>query len=230
MTSHIRAVVFDFRGTLTTEYVGEGWAGEALRRVGRDYGDQASAALWQRIHAAAGEPNRLQDPTGNTSPVRHRDTLYAVFADAGLDDALADALLAVDSDLSCNLFAADVPDTFAALAGNGCAIGVLSNIHVDIRPTFAEAGLDEFVDAFVLSGEHGVQKPQPRIFEVMLDMLGTSPEQTLMVGDRASRDGAAVQVGMPTLLVPPLTDPSQRRLHLVTHTAAIPATPSLALR
>ena len=48
---------------------------------------------------------------------------------------------------------------------HGCAIGVLSNIHVDIRPTFSRVGLDTFVDVFVLSGERGVQKPDHAIFD-----------------------------------------------------------------
>ena len=33
-----------------------------------------------------------------------------------------------------------------------------------------------------------------------------------MVGDRALPDGGAVAVGVPTLLVPPLTDVRERRL------------------
>ena len=45
-----------------------------------------------------------------------------------------------------------------------------------------------------------------------LDALGTGPAETLMVGDRALPDGGAVAVGVPTLLVPPLTDVRERRL------------------
>jgi hypothetical protein len=36
-----------------------------------------------------------------------------------------------------------------------------------------------------------------------------------MVGDRASHDGAAVSLGIVTLLLPPLTYIHQARLHLV---------------
>ncbi|MCW2559952.1 MAG: hypothetical protein JWP55_3916 [Mycobacterium sp.] len=36
-----------------------------------------------------------------------------------------------------------------------------------------------------------------------------------MVGDRASHDGAAVALGIATLLLPPLTDIHQARFHLV---------------
>ena len=64
----------------------------------------------------------------------------------------------------------------------------------------------------------------------MLELLGTPAAHTLMVGDRASRDGVTVQVGMPTLLVPPLTDPHQRRLHIVTRAAGIPTDRELVHR
>ncbi|MCX4096305.1 HAD family hydrolase [Nocardia sp. alder85J] len=171
----------------------------------------------ETIRKAAGQPNRLQSPLGNTSYARHRETYYTVFADADLDDRLADALFEVDSDPSYNQFAVDAAATVATLIDRGCKIGVLSNIHFDIRPMFEEAHLLDSIDEFILSSEHGIQKPDPAIFRLALDLLGTSAGQTLMVGDRASRDGVAIDIGMPTLLVPALTDPRQRRLHFVTN-------------
>jgi FMN phosphatase YigB (HAD superfamily) len=53
------------------------------------------------------------------------------------------------------------------------------------------------------------------MFTRTLRALGVEPEQALMVGDRAERDGAAVQCGLATLLVPALTTPSDRRLQRV---------------
>ncbi|WP_218026078.1 HAD family hydrolase [Nocardia miyunensis] len=213
----IRAVVFDWRGTLVSELTQRDWAREALRLARREHDDDAVRALLRDIRVAAGEPNRLQSPQGNTSAARHRETYYTVFADAGLDDELADALFAVDSDPAYNIFAVDAAETIASLRQRNCRIGVLSNIHFDIRPMFGEAGLLDSIDTFVLSGEQGIQKPDPAIFRLALEFLGTHAEQTLMVGDRASRDGVAIEVGMPTLLVPALTHPRQRRLHLVTN-------------
>ena len=221
----IRAVVFDWRGTLVSELTPEGWASEALRRTGRDHDDHAVATLLRDIREAAGQPNRLQSPQGNTSADRHRETYYSVFVDAGLDSDLADSLFAVDSDPAYNIFAADAAETLDTLVENGCKIGVLSNIHFDIRPMFAEAQLLDSIDTFVLSGEQGIQKPDPAIFRLALDLLGTRAGQTLMVGDRPSRDGVAIEVGMPTLLVPALTDPRQRRLHIVTNAIGSPQLP-----
>jgi FMN phosphatase YigB (HAD superfamily) len=223
--SPIRAVVFDWRGTLVSELAPEGWAREALRRAGRAHDDHAVTTLLQDIRKAAGQPNRLQSPHGNTSAERHRETYYTVFTDAGLDSELADSLFAVDSDPSYNIFAVDIGRTLDSLIKKGCKIGVISNIHFDIRPTFAEPQLLDSIDTFVLSGEQGIQKPDPAIFRLALDLLGTRAEQTLMVGDRPSRDGVAIEVGMPTLLVPALTDPQQRRLHIVTNAIGGPQLP-----
>ncbi|MEU8895517.1 HAD family hydrolase [Nocardia sp. NPDC048505] len=218
-------VVFDWRGTLVSELSARGWAGTALRRIGREAGEDAVTRLLRDIRRAAGEPNRLKSPQGNISFERHRQTYFEVFHDAELDDDLAQALFDVDSSTEHNLFAVDAAETLRTLRENGCRIGVLSNIHFDIAPEFAEAGLDGLVDEFVLSSKEGVQKPDPAIFELMLTRLGTSAEHTLMVGDRSSRDGAAADIGMPTLLIPPLRDHTKRQLHLVTNLAGLTPPP-----
>ena len=94
-------------------------------------------------------------------------------------------------------------------------VAVVSDIHIDLRPEFEAAGLGELVDVFTLSFEHGVRKPSAAMFEMTVDALACEPEQTLMVGDRPERDGGAVRLGIPTLLVPTLRRPQDRRLHLV---------------
>ena len=67
-------------------------------------------------------------------------------------------------------------------------------------------GITHLIDAYVLSFEHGVPKPDPRIFELALQAVGMNLEETLMVGDRASHDGGAAAVGITTLILPPLPE------------------------
>lgn len=211
----MRAVFFDWRGTLVSQLDSHGWHGEALRLAHLPHNEQAVNRLRRQIRAAAGEPNRLQDPTGNTSYERHRETFYTVFNAAGLDPALADALWRVDSDPSYNVLADDAAEVIAALRAHDVKVGVLSNIHFDIRPTFAAAGLLDSVDEFFLSGELGIQKPDPKIFRLALDRLGVAAEEALMVGDNPTRDAVSVQVGMTAITVPPLTDHRVRQLGVV---------------
>lgn len=208
-------MVFDWRGTLVTTLTADEWVGEALALLGRERDAESVAHLLTAISHADGEPSRLEADGVDCDARRHRDTYYAVFSDAGLDDDLSDALYAVESDPTHNHFADDVAETLRSVRDRGCQVAILSDIHFDLRPAFVAAGLDRFVDQYVLSFERGVQKPNPAIFRAALDALGSSPERTLMVGDRASHDGAAVGLGMPTLLVPTLTHPGQRRLDLV---------------
>jgi FMN phosphatase YigB (HAD superfamily) len=208
-------VLFDWRGTLVTVLDSHDWARESLNLIGRAADDDAIAVLWDAIRSAAGHPDRLASPDCDTSIATHRRTYYDVFTDAGLDGELADALYTVESDPSYNEFALDVAPTIRRLAGAGITVGVISDIHFDLRPVFAAQGLDTSIDEYVLSYEHGVQKPDPAIFEIALEKLGTTPQETLMVGDRASHDGAAVALGIATLVLPPLTDIHHARLHLV---------------
>ena len=138
-----------------------------------------------------------------------------VLADAGLDRDLVEALYGVESDPRHNPFAEDVLPTLTALHRAGSKVAVVSDIHFDVRPAFAAAGLRELVDVFTLSFEQGVQKPDPLMFTRTLDALGVSPEEALVIGNRSHPDGAAVEQGITTRLLPPLSSPSQRRLHHV---------------
>ena len=71
------------------------------------------------------------------------------------------------------------------------------------------------VDAFVLSFEHGVQKPDPAIFRLALEALGVAPDEAVMVGDRPSHDGGAAFAGVAALVLPPAPDHGPRGLDLV---------------
>ncbi|MFD1148457.1 HAD family hydrolase [Saccharothrix hoggarensis] len=213
MTDRLRAVIFDWRGTLVLSPTFRGWVAEALRRIGRDVGQVAEVV--SRL-----DVRRLDVPGMDADADVHREACYAAFRAAGFDEELADSLYAVEADPAFNPFALDAAPTLRELRAHGVRIGVLSDIHFDIRPAFADLP----VDSFVLSFEHGVVKPDPAIFRLALDELGTEPGETLMVGDRSTHDGAGVEAGLPTLLVPPLRDIREARLHLVTNLMVV--TPS----
>ncbi|MEU9780614.1 HAD-IA family hydrolase [Streptomyces phaeochromogenes] len=89
----------------------------------------------------------------------------------------------------------DTAEVLGALRERGVAVGVVSNIGWDLRPVFREHGLDPYIDAYVLSYEHGIQKPDPRLFSTACDALGADPRDTLMVGDDRRADGGAAALG-----------------------------------
>ena len=208
-----RAVILDWRGTLATTLTDEAWARAALTRLRRNVSPAQVEAVCLAMRAASGHEDRLDGPGIDADAVRHRQTLMEVFADAGFDDDLAEALYAVESDANYNPFALDVADTLRTLKQRGYRIAILSDIHFDLRPAFDADGMAGLVDVFMLSFEHGLQKPDPQIFTRALGALGVEADQALMVGDRSGPDGAAMEHGITTLLLPPLRTVSDRRLH-----------------
>jgi putative hydrolase of the HAD superfamily len=68
-----------------------------------------------------------------------------------------------------------------------------------VRRELEELRVAERVDRVVLSGEVGIRKPDPAIFERALAALGIDPLEALFVGDRLRDDVAgAAAVGMTT--------------------------------
>lgn len=98
----------------------------------------------------------------------------------------------------------DAFDVLSTLGDRGVRIGVVSNIGWDPRPVFLLHGLDSFVDTYVLSYEHGIRKPDPRLFALACDALGAEPGETLMVGDERHADGGAAALGCRVHFVDPL--------------------------
>jgi HAD superfamily hydrolase (TIGR01549 family) len=198
-----RAVLFDWRGTLFHDESDADWLRASAASIGRSL-DEADAA---RLARAIGESERHPDVVAalTTSDCSRELNAAAVLLQlriAGFDDELAHAVWRRDGTVEASMPFPDTPSALRALKADGVRVGVVSDIHYDLRPTFDHYGLLEYVDAFTLSFEHGCQKPDRRIFELALDALGATATETLMVGDRASRDGAAIDVGITTLLLP----------------------------
>ena len=68
------------------------------------------------------------------------------------------------------------------------------------REKINKAGIEGLFDAIVISGEVGIGKPDPRIFERALSLAGASRNEALMVGDSPKRDiQGAVNAGIATV-------------------------------
>lgn len=89
----------------------------------------------------------------------------------------------------------DAAGVLETLRGRGVAVGVVSTMGWDLRPVFRAHGLDQYVDTYVLSYEHGIRKPDARLFSAACDALGAEPVETLMVGDDRGADGGAAALG-----------------------------------
>jgi putative hydrolase of the HAD superfamily len=89
----------------------------------------------------------------------------------------------------------DAAEVLRTLRERGIGVGVVSNIGWDPRPVFRAHGLDPYIDTYVLSYEHGIQKPDPRLFETACTALDVDPREVLMVGDDRRADGGAAALG-----------------------------------
>ncbi|MYX38171.1 HAD-IA family hydrolase [Streptomyces sp. SID8377] len=219
-----KAALLDWVGTLIVPKWGPDQAGPkggawiewALRRLGRDASLSEASRISGALNAAIGQPDVAQAMRGADASVESYRAGFARWVSAaGIDEALRDALYDELAQPDVDLFAVDVERTLATLKAAGVRVAVVSDVHFDIRPWFVKAGLDGYVDRFVLSFEHGVCKPDPAIFRLALDGLKVGPGEALMVGDRSAYDGAAVEAGIATLLLPPLAQATVERLHLV---------------
>lgn len=80
-------------------------------------------------------------------------------------------------------------------------IGMLSNISPgDMDTFFTPDERRSFFDADVLSGEVGITKPHPYIFQIMAERLGVEPGECIMVDDLEDNCAGADAAGMKAVL------------------------------
>jgi len=97
-----------------------------------------------------------------------------------------------------------VREALPSLKATGMILIVVSNSDGTLRGKLEEYGLAQYFDRIVDSGEIGIRKPDPRIFEVALAGLGVAPERSLHVGDFYFADiVGAWRAGMHALLLDP---------------------------
>ena len=110
---------------------------------------------------------------------------------------------------------ADTQEVLEALHQRGIPVVIVSDVPFDLRPILAHYGLGHLVHTFVLSGEHDTIKPELRLFAIALEAVGVAAHEALMVGDNHANDGAAVEVGIQTLLLPHVANGAPRGLWAV---------------
>ncbi len=68
-------------------------------------------------------------------------------------------------------------------------LGLLTNGAPDLqREKLLASGLEPYLSAVAVSGEHDIGKPHPEIFHRLLAQLETDPAEALMVGNSLERD------------------------------------------
>jgi FMN phosphatase YigB (HAD superfamily) len=209
----IRAVLFDFAGTLcapreTTDCVRRAAEGAGVSLTHHEIAELASEYL------AAGFPGGPYPDAVPSSLLhsyeqrdlgarQHREAYVGLLSTVagpvpGFATALYEQVLSPDGWVPYP----DAQPLVAEIAGRGLTQGVISNVGFDLRPVLSHHGLGVLGDRCTLSFEHGIAKPDPRLFQIALGTLGTKPAETLMVGDHPEVDEAASALGMKTYITP----------------------------
>ncbi|MEV0926724.1 HAD family hydrolase [Streptomyces spongiicola] len=203
----IKGVLFDFSGTLFRIESVADWLRAALDETGVSVGEDAFERYARELDAAGALPGgsvpelipeALADLwwTRDQDGRRHRDAYVGLARRVALPDPrLYDALYERHKAPSAWRPYPDAAEVLGELRRLGTGVAVVSNIGWDPRPVFRAHGLDGYVDAYVLSYRHGVQKPDARLFRAGCEALGQEPRDVLMVGDDRHADGGAARLG-----------------------------------
>ncbi|MGW0858576.1 HAD family hydrolase [Streptomyces sp. NPDC002690] len=186
MTQHRKGLVLDFGGVLTTPLLPAALAFE--KREGL-----AEGALLTDVYLTP-EGARITDEL-------ERGTL----TQTQWNEAAGRLLGIAPDNLMGRIFADLSPEpsviTAASVARRaGIPVGILSN-SVGPSPWNLYRGhaVDELYDAVVLSENHGIRKPEPAIFHLILEKLGLRAEECVFVDDTEQHLRPAEALGFATV-------------------------------
>ncbi len=208
----IRAVLFDFAGTLFARQRADREVGLAARALGLSLSRAECEQLGDRFLAAGMPggpyPDVVPDDLAaayaerDLSADRHRAAYLGLLSRVTAPEHLAAAVYERVLTAEGWIAYSDTHETVRALTDNDIAVGLVSNVGFDLRPILVANDLEQLARHATLSFELGVTKPSPAIFAHALASLDALPDETLMVGDHPIADGGAADVGLPTLILP----------------------------
>jgi HAD superfamily hydrolase (TIGR01549 family) len=163
---------------------------------------------------AAAEPHikRQLDhaPTIQSTDDRLRGYVYfdlilerAGIATSAVTEAAVEELVSFhDHEGAWDLVTPGAAEALARLRCASCRLVVVSNSNGRVRRILRRTGLEPFLDLVLDSQEEGVEKPDPRIFEIALERSQADRASTIHCGDIYHIDVAGARAaGLPAVLV-----------------------------
>ena len=96
----------------------------------------------------------------------------------------------------------EVREVLVRLRREGYKLGIISNADEDVERILQWLKLPRLVDTITYSQEVGVEKPDPRIFQVALQRTASRPDEAIHVGDRYDADIVGARtVGITPVLI-----------------------------
>jgi len=176
-------LIVDYGGVLTSDPFASFEAFCAAERLAPDTvrdrlrNDPDARDLLVRLETGALAPAEFESAFGALLEVSHPRLLQRMFGGMEPDLAMIDGV--------------------RALRRSGLRIGLLSN---SVGNAYDPALLEELFDAWVISSEVGLRKPDPAIYELAAERLGLPPSACVFVDDLPGNLKPARALGMATVL------------------------------
>lgn len=211
MGNKYRAVVFDAGGTLIGNDDPLGFEKD-LAAAFADLGVSASAeqlhGLMSRLQKEARRRRKRTGGWSRTEEEQRQNVLWVstfLLENLGVSDDLEGKAAAIYDRFAAGGFISlfgDVEPTLKGLRQRGITMGVLSNYAPFLERNLHLLDIHHYFGFFVVSSMLGLEKPDPRIFQIAVDKVGHPPEEILYVGDSPYDDVEGAQrVGLDVILV-----------------------------
>jgi epoxide hydrolase-like predicted phosphatase len=182
-TRRYRGLLVDWGGVLTTNLFdsfrafceAQGLEPEALRQAFRH--DASARGLLIELEEGRIEESAFEPELAKLLGCSEVGLIDGLFAGSGLDQPMVEAVRRAH--------------------GAGIATGLVSNSWGTRR--YPRELLGELFDAIVISGEVGMRKPAPRMYELGAERLGLPAEECVFVDDLPFNLDPARELGMATV-------------------------------
>jgi 2-haloalkanoic acid dehalogenase type II len=110
----------------------------------------------------------------------------------------------------------DAHPTLSALRQQGYRLALISNASddADVQTLVDKAGIRPFFEMILTSAAAGIRKPNPQIFQIVLEKLGVAADRAAMIGDTLGADILGAQnAGLFSIWITRRADAAGNRAH-----------------
>lgn len=179
----VKAVIFDFYGTLAQDEPGDTLEDRMQRRgfdwdwsvesaMSRDGEDHPHAAESRDAYEAFRRPERIAALEAMGVPAAQVEEVYAD----------------IYGRVVARTVYPDVVPVLEQLRAEGYRLAICSNWDWDLDKVLDQCGLTDWFEVAITSARAGCRKPHRRIFEQTLAPLGVEPGDAVFVGDTVQAD------------------------------------------
>jgi len=204
----IKGVFFDLYGTLylldNMEMELDEWINELFLHLNKFGAHTRKEQVWNYFQDRGWKDNLPKLGNGMTIFEKRLEITCSYFGVQMPRDKIeetADALIAVwDKYSKLDLFCISLLNT---LKKRKITTALITNYDHPraVRKLVAKTGMNEYFSAVIISGDHGINKPDPAIFQLALNNTGLKPSEVIFVGDSEEDVVGANNSGLMSVLI-----------------------------